>query len=299
MTQVDKLHAANITGKGIKIGIVDTGIDYNHPALGACFGERCPVVTYGWDVAGDEPEPDLPSGGDPDPYDGCYGHGTHVAGIIAARPNKHGFTGVAPGAEIGMFKSSPGCGGYTTSDALLAAMNKAFEAGSDIISCSAGVPSGWAEEPWAVVASRIVKEGVPVIVSAGNSGAQGLLYGNSPASGTNVAAIGSTDNTRVPIILTLSTFSVNDGNEESFGWVSGNPKLAPNSSVELPLWAASTDFEAGANACQPLPNDTPDLSGKITLVRTNDEGECTPTKQAKNIADKGGKYILYYTLSNT
>jgi hypothetical protein len=43
----------NFTGKGLKIGIIDTGIDYTHPALGGCFGEGCRVA-HGWDFAGED-----------------------------------------------------------------------------------------------------------------------------------------------------------------------------------------------------------------------------------------------------
>ncbi|RYP74839.1 hypothetical protein DL771_002760 [Monosporascus sp. 5C6A] len=53
IAQMDKLRAKGITGKGIRIGVVDSGIDYNHPVLGGCFGEGC-IVSYGWHLAGDE-----------------------------------------------------------------------------------------------------------------------------------------------------------------------------------------------------------------------------------------------------
>jgi subtilisin family serine protease len=41
-----------LTGKGIKVGIIDSGIDYRHPALGGCFGKNCRVA-YGTDFVGD------------------------------------------------------------------------------------------------------------------------------------------------------------------------------------------------------------------------------------------------------
>ncbi len=44
MTGVDKAHAAGIKGKGIKIGIIDTGVDYRHPSLGGCFGSGCKIA---------------------------------------------------------------------------------------------------------------------------------------------------------------------------------------------------------------------------------------------------------------
>lgn len=52
MTQVDKLRAKGVIGKGIKIGVIDTGVDHTHPALGGCFGPGC-LVSYGTDLVGD------------------------------------------------------------------------------------------------------------------------------------------------------------------------------------------------------------------------------------------------------
>lgn len=52
MTGVDKLHAAGLLGQGIKIGIIDSGIDYTHPALGGKFGPGNKVIG-GYDFVGD------------------------------------------------------------------------------------------------------------------------------------------------------------------------------------------------------------------------------------------------------
>jgi subtilisin family serine protease len=295
MTQVDKLRAEGLTGKGLRIGLVDSGVDYKHPALGGCFGDGC-LVSFGHDLTGDDFDGSNAPVEDEDPRDSCFGHGTHVAGIIAAQTNPHGFTGAAPDVSLGMFKAS-GCSGYTSTDILMAALSKAHEAGSDIISCSAGASSGWSEEPWAILASRIVAEGVPVIFSAGNSGALGLFYASTPASGDGVASIGSTDNVNVPLILTSSSFRVDDGTEEQFGWIPGSPALGAN--LTLPLWAASTDVNDGPDACEPLADDTPDLTNRVPLVRLDETGQCTPTVQAKNLAKKGGRFVLYYSQSNT
>ncbi|KAJ2974857.1 hypothetical protein NUW58_g8524 [Xylaria curta] len=87
MTQVDKLRAKGVIGKGIKIAVIDTGIDYTHPALGGCFGPGC-LVSYGYDIVGDAYTGSNTPVPDADPYDGCAGHGTHVSGIIAAQANK-------------------------------------------------------------------------------------------------------------------------------------------------------------------------------------------------------------------
>ncbi len=52
MTGVDKLHAEGRFGAGVKIGVIDTGIDYKHPALGGCIGPNC-LVKQGYDFVGD------------------------------------------------------------------------------------------------------------------------------------------------------------------------------------------------------------------------------------------------------
>ncbi|EOA80850.1 uncharacterized protein SETTUDRAFT_63240, partial [Exserohilum turcica Et28A] len=102
MTQIGRLRADGITGSGIKIAIIDTGVDYSHPLLGKCFGKGC-VVGYGFDFVGDEYTGKNTPVPDPDPMD-CSGHGTHVAGVIAAKENDFGFAGAAPGVALGAYR---------------------------------------------------------------------------------------------------------------------------------------------------------------------------------------------------
>ena len=61
-----------VTGQGVSVAVIDTGIDYTHPDLGGCFGPGCKVVS-GYDLYNN----------DADPLDD-NGHGTHCAGIVAA-----------------------------------------------------------------------------------------------------------------------------------------------------------------------------------------------------------------------
>lgn len=84
MGGVDKLHKRGIKGKGIKIGIVDTGIDYRHPALGNGFGPGHKIAG-GYSFVSDNGTNIL----DPDPLTTCYGggHGTHVAGQLMEIPH--------------------------------------------------------------------------------------------------------------------------------------------------------------------------------------------------------------------
>lgn len=139
-TQVDRLRAEGITGKGIRIAIVDSGVDWKHPALGGCFGTAAGcVVEAGYDFTGDDFLPPGAPAPDDDPYDDCVGHGTHVAGIIAAQldGNEYGFTGAAPGAKLAAYRAW-GCRATSTTEILIQAFVRAWEDGADVISCSDG-----------------------------------------------------------------------------------------------------------------------------------------------------------------
>ncbi|KAK7936637.1 uncharacterized protein PG986_015075 [Apiospora aurea] len=292
MTQIDRLHALNITGKGFRIAMMDSGVDYTHPALGGCFGPGC-LVEHGWDFVGDaprggEPEPDA------DPFDDCFGHGTHVAGTIAAQAadNKYGFSGAAPRGQAVVI--------------LVASFIRAFEDGADIIQCSNGIYdfAGWGDEPWALVASRIAQTGVPVIVSGGNSGGRGMFNPSTPASGLGVESVAAVQNQNDPIFVSSGTYTTDEGQAKSeenvYGFFAGTPY--PAMALTLPLWAVGNDTESVTDACSPLPDDTPDLSDKLVLLRVVPDARasnCYPPDQGQNIRAKGGRYMAYYAYSNT
>ncbi|KAI9599624.1 peptidase S8/S53 domain-containing protein [Syncephalis fuscata] len=108
-TKVSKLHASNSFGAGIKIGIIDGGVDYTHSALGGHFSPGHKVA-FGYNFVGN----DFTGFNNPvpsdDPIDTCNGQGTRVAGIIAGKQNP--FYGVAPDATLGAYRVS-GCVGTT------------------------------------------------------------------------------------------------------------------------------------------------------------------------------------------
>ncbi|KAK1987745.1 subtilase [Colletotrichum cereale] len=289
-TQVDKLHRDGVTGKGIKVAVIDTGIDYLHPALGGCFGPEC-LVSFGTDFVGDDYNGFNDQKPDDDPMD-CGGHGTHVAGIIAAQSNPFGFLGTAPGVTLGAYRVF-GCSGQVGNDVLIAAYNRAFEDGSNIITASIGGPSGWTDEPWAATVSRIVDAGVPCTVSAGNSGDQGIFFAATAASGRHVTAIASFDNAITPALLIENTFTVAGAAPQKFAYTPGEPDAWAG--VELPLWTPSTDpTSVAALGCDPYPAGTPDLSGKIVLVK---RGTCTYVVKAQNAVAAGAKYVMLYNSS--
>ncbi|KAG5932180.1 hypothetical protein E4U59_007689, partial [Claviceps monticola] len=280
MTQVDKLRAKGVTGKGIKVAVVDSGIDYLHPALSGCYGKAC-LVSFGHDFVGDAYNGINTPVPDEDPMD-CRGHGTHVA------ENSFGFTGTAPGVSLGAYRVF-GCDGGAGNDVLIAAFNKAYQDGANIITASIGGPSGLAGDPWAVTVSRIVEKGVPCVLGASNEGEVGIFYASTAANGQHVSAIASFDNVQPPYFLHVSQYQIDDGPEKSFGY---DRSLMPGwDGVTLPAWASSLDSTVKNDACDPFPANTPDLSKFIVLIR---RGTCNFNEKIQNAMDKGARYALLH-----
>src|SRR4051812_12030792 len=79
-----------ITGKGMSVAVIDSGVDYNHPVLGGGWGKK---VIAGWDF----------SSNDSNPMSDSYAHGTGVAGMVAASGYDYRgghFQGIAPGVNL-------------------------------------------------------------------------------------------------------------------------------------------------------------------------------------------------------
>ncbi|KAK8863002.1 peptidase S8/S53 domain-containing protein [Apiospora arundinis] len=296
MMQVDRLRAEGYTGKGIKVAVLDTGVDYTHPALGGCFGPGC-VVSFGADLVGDAYNGTNTPTPDDDPFESCPGsdHGTHVTGIIAAQANNpFGFSGAAPDVTLGMYKVF-GCSGGVSDDVLMSAFLRAFDDGADIITASIGGSSGWSDTPSAAALNRIVEAGVIVTISAGNEGQRGMFFAGSGASADRVTAVAMVENNLSVFTAKRASFTVNNATTADFGWTFGTPEYATN--VSLPLYATgnTTGDASDDAACHPLPNQTPDLRGFIVLVREPDGVNCTVEQQARNIFDRGGRYLLMYS----
>ncbi|KAF7315658.1 Subtilisin-like protease [Mycena indigotica] len=284
MTGVDKVHATGNFGQGIKIGIIDTGVDYKHPLLGGGIGPGFKFVG-GYDFVGDAYESGLsPPMPDDDPLDECNGHGSHVAGIIGANPgNDFGFSGVAFNASLAAYRVF-GCSGTTGDDIILAALIRAYNEKRDIITLSLGEPSGWTESTASVVASRIAAEGRVVTIAAGNDGEYGPWYTSSPGAGIGVISVGSVDN----VVSMFQNLTVHGAVHDPITYLLPFPL---NATSEYPIYVTSTDISKTDDACDSLPDNTPDLSPFVVVIH---RGTCTFSQKLANIADKGGKLALIY-----
>ncbi len=177
-----------IDGNGIKIAVIDTGVDFNHPDL------------FGWGPDGkviggynfiNEGEPPLDTNG----------HGTQVAGIIAADGQ---LVGVAPKAKILAYKVSEN-GEAVSSDLIIKAIDKSIEDGADIINISLGVNKTNASIEHAV--NRALEKEIFVVVAAGNDGPTPQTIG-SPGRNYGSVTVGATYNNLTSSLV--ATLEVNE-----------------------------------------------------------------------------------------
>ena len=172
----------DITGQGVKIAVLDTGVDYSHPALGGCLGASCKVILAKNTIVNTTDISDV------------HGHGTHVAAIAAGKAESG--NGVAPGAQIIAVKVLNDYGyGYDSS--IIAGLeyavdpdgNPATDDGADVINMSLG-GAGNAQSPISKAAEKAVQAGVTVVVAAGNS--YDYLTIGSPGAAPSVITVANT-----------------------------------------------------------------------------------------------------------
>jgi minor extracellular serine protease Vpr len=270
-----------LTGAGVRVGIIDSGIDYHHPSLGGCFGPGCRVA-FGWDLVGDAftntggslPVPDA------DPDTACSGHGSHVAGIVGA---SGAITGVAPGVTFGAYRVF-GCTGSTNDAVLLEALERAAADGVDIINMSLGSPFGWPEDPVVAAASALTDMGITVVVSAGNNNGLGVFAVGSFAAGDETIATASVENSH------LSALAIQiSAHPAPLGAVRGGAEAPiPPDGSSAPM-AKTSPTQSDADACQALPAGS--LTGRIALIR---RGGCTFTVKVANAQTAGAVGVLLF-----
>ncbi|WP_413452894.1 S8 family serine peptidase [Georgenia phoenicis] len=282
-------------GEGIRIGIIDTGVDYDHPDFGGTGvdGETTfpnDKVVAGFDFVGDDynSDPESPNYQpvpmpDDDPDD-CQGHGTHVAGIVGADGDvaNGGVRGVAPGVELGAYRVF-GCDGSTEADIMVAAMEMALADDMDVVNQSIGSAfATWPQYPTAVASDNLVDAGVVMVASIGNSGASGTWSAGAPGVGEDVIGVASFDN----VAVTASVLEI-DGEEHSYMPAGGS--VEPPTEGSLPLARLGDPGTPAARAC---PEITTDLTGQAVLIERgadpNDAG-CDASFYAKALkAQKAG-----------
>ena len=168
-------HTEKFTGRGVKVGVIDTGVDYTHPDLKKNY-------KGGYDVVDQDRDPMETRG---NPKEATI-HGTHVSGIIAADGRTKG---VAPDAELYVYRAL-GPGGTGTTDQVIAAIEQAVKDGMDIINLSLGDTVNGPDLPTSVALDEAVKKGVVSVVANGNDGPEAWTIG-SPGTSSRAISVGA------------------------------------------------------------------------------------------------------------
>ena len=253
-----------LDGEGAIVAVIDTGVDFSHPDL-LGWGPEGKVIG-GFNFI-DENELPIDKNG----------HGTQVAGIIAA----DGIVkGVAPKAKILSYKVSED-GEGVSSDLIIKAIEKAIEDKADIINISLGVNKTNTKIDSAV--NKALERGIFVVTAAGNDGPNQKSIG-SPGRNYGSVTVGATYNN-----LTSSLVAVLEVNEKSYTVIPmlGSTKLIEPITREIVFaeYARERDFE--------------DLEVKDMILLAErgsdvkDEMVFFSTKE-KNAANEGASAMIIY-----
>lgn len=282
-------------GKGIKIGIVDTGLDVRHPGF-AVEGWEMPE---GYPKASSEALRELTGGkivayrsyddllGEPESGVDAVGHGTGVSMVAAGVKHQAPLAeiqGIAPGAYLGIYRVFSGPEGeYSSTAVLMKALDDAVADGMDVINMSLGfnpTPS-YEFDPFVPVVERAASLGVTIIKSSGNDG-PARYSGSAPAMGSNGLTVGSAWSDRI----FASGLRVNDL-PPIFALPGSGP--APEAPVSAPI-TDITAVDQGGLACETLPRDA--FTGRIVLIL---RGTCSFSVKLANVREAGAAGAIVYT----
>jgi minor extracellular serine protease Vpr len=298
------VQASGFTGRGIKVAVLDSGIDYTHAAFGGpgtvdfynfCYAQRdvapsgdcadyfgpgAAKVVGGYDFVG-EVWPFGPLAPDPNPID-LEGHGTHVADIIG------GLSGVAPGVDLYGVKVCSAVSSSCSGIALIQGMEYSANPNGDgrlndrvdIINMSLGGSYGRPfDDDLAAAVDNATQLGILTVASAGNSADKPYVTG-TPAAADSALSVAQTSvpGAFLPLMQILAPANIVGSFPAVF-----QPWSTPLvGAIEGPVQYGNG---AGGNllGCDPF---TPgSLAGKIVLV---DRGACNFTLKVKNVGDAGG-----------
>ncbi|MFD5553691.1 S8 family serine peptidase [Streptomyces sp. NPDC127068] len=273
-----KAWSAGLTGKGVTIAVLDTGVHAAHPDL----RDR---------LVGEKNFTDSPDTED------RYGHGTHVASIAvgtgAAAPPGRSFKGVAPGAGLLSGKVMRDHDGYGEDSAVLAGMDWAVQQGADVINLSfASLDTPETDLLEAHINRLTAERDVLFVAAAGNGGESAL---GSPGSAESALTVGNVDHEDRLDPLSSTGPRVGDGGikpDVTAPGVAVTAAAAPGSSLERDLGQDPVGYLASTGTSMSAPHVAgvaallkqrhPDWTApqlKAALVASTESGPYSPVQQ--------------------
>lgn len=170
MVQANQLSQSDTSAR--KVCVIDTGYNAGHPDLptGAGIANNNQVGLW---------------------YNDGNGHGTHVAGTVAALSNNEGVVGVYPGVDVYAVKIFNDSGNWTFASDLIVGIQQCKNAGSNVVNMSLGGGSSSTAESNAMQGFN--DDGIMLVAAAGNDGNSSMSYPASYNSVISVAAVGSNE----------------------------------------------------------------------------------------------------------
>lgn len=240
-------HDEGFTGSGVTIAVIDTGVDLDHPDLDA-------NIVTGTDILNNDSDPNDDNG-----------HGTHVAGIIAAEKNNDaGIVGVAPSAKIMPIKvlGSDGAGDYAD---IIAGIDYAVSHSAHVINLSLGaMNAGLVLKDMQDALNDAETAGVTVVAAAGNN-ASTVPF--APALFENVVAVGAVQET-----TTANNPDANYNTRRSYFSNFGKiAVVAPGTAIQSTWIDGQTAYSDGTSTAAPF------VAGVAALLKGKNS-QLTPTK---------------------
>ncbi|QED46896.1 S8 family serine peptidase [Cytobacillus dafuensis] len=271
---LDRLHAEGFTGKGIKVGVIDTGIDYNHPDLKDAY-------KGGFDFVDNDSDPmettyeDWKKSGKPELNSGrAYytEHGTHVSGIIVGRgaaDSEYKMTGAAPEADVYGYRVL-GPYGSGSSEAVMAGIDRAVKDGMDVINLSLGASINDPNYPTSIAVNNAVINGVTAVIAAGNTGDKMFTLG-SPGAASLALTVGASS-----VAFDIYQYAgAQDGKSYSLR------QLARNYSDDLTQLKGKTYSLVDVGLGNPADFNGKDVTGNIAFIKRGSIGLIDKIKNAK------------------
>jgi subtilisin len=218
------VHVSGNTGIGAKIGIIDSGINYNHPDLASNY-------VGGYDFVEGENDLDIRQG---DGAMDVYGHGTHVAGTACASQNDFGVVGVASGCSLYSLRVLNDAGSGTTSN-IIAAVQWAVNNNLDVINLSLGRSTDMGSAAQTAF-DNAYNAGVLIVAAAGNSG-------NRKGKGTNTIYPANYDS-----VIAVAATDIND-ERATFSSTGVNVEIAAPGKSVYSTWNDSTSYSSPQPLC--------------------------------------------------
>ncbi|HST66184.1 MAG TPA: S8 family serine peptidase [Mycobacteriales bacterium] len=307
--QATQVRNQGFDGTGVKVGIIDSGIDYTHANLGGpgttaaydtceagntaaptgvcatLFGPNAPKVKGGTDFVG-ENWPNTAEEPDPNPID-AEGHGTHVSDILGGRSADGSHKGIAPGVDLYALKVcssvSTACSGVGILQAIDWAMDPNGDGdisdALDIINLSLGSSYGQEQDDSTVAIDNAVRAGIVAVVAAGNDANRPFIV-SSPSTAARAISVAQTalPDDQLQTLATDKGITVKNSKLQSWS-------PAPTATITAPLAVPSDPIGCAAADFADFP------AGAVALIA---RGTCNASLKAQNAQAAGAVAVIIY-----